>query len=101
MRVSYSSSTAWKFVPPKPKALTPPLRSLPGHGRGEGLRENGLDLSQPGFGVSMLSVGGSTRLYRESATLISPAMPAVHFVWPICDFTEPSVIDPGAAFSSL
>src|SRR5262249_54349024 len=54
----YSSSTAWKLVPPKPKALTPATRgSGPPwiHGRASVLRKNGLS---PKFA---LLLGFSTR----------------------------------------
>jgi hypothetical protein len=32
--------------------------------------------------------------------LISPATPAVAFVWPIIDFTEPIAVEPGSAPAS-
>ena len=32
---------------------------------------------------------------------MSPAMPAAHLVWPICDLTDPSVVEPGTAPRSL
>ena len=44
----------------------------------------------------MWSVGGSTPACTARTVLISPASPAVHFVWPICDFTEPSTVAPGS-----
>jgi hypothetical protein len=35
-------------------------------------------------------VGGMTLWCSASATLSKPAAPAADFVWPICDFTEPT-----------
>ena len=61
----YSSRTAWKFVPPKPKALTPARRGRPSCGWSHGSAcvqsRNGPSCrSSLGLGVSMPMVGGST-----------------------------------------
>ena len=57
-----SSSTAWKLVPPKPKALTPARRIPPGggsHGRSSVLTVNGdRPKSMFGFGCSAWMLGG-------------------------------------------
>ena len=42
-----------------------------------------------GLGRVTPMVGGSTRWCSASAALTSPATPAVAFVWPIIDLTEP------------
>ena len=53
--------------------------------------------SKAGLGVLTLSVGGRTPWKSASDALMSPARPAAHLVWPICDFTDPSAHDPGVA----
>ena len=65
---SYPLSTAWKFVPPKPKALTPAI-ALPGvdgpSGRACWSKKKGLVAgSQPGFGTVIGPVGGRTPGWR-------------------------------------
>jgi hypothetical protein len=97
-------STTWKFVPPKPNALTPASRSSAGaaHGRASVWNANGLVAgSQAGLGRDRCSVGGRTPVCRASAALITPAIPAAHLVCPICDFTEPSTALPGRAPDSV
>ena len=92
---AYSSSTAWKFVPPKPKALTParrgwwPVGLEPGPRLGVHVERTVGEVAPSGSAGSTPSVGGSTRWCSASATLISPATPAVALVWPIIDLTEP------------
>ena len=94
----YSSSTAWKFVPPNPNALTPAVRgwSAPWtHGRASVLRYSGPPSRFAfGFGTST-SVGGSTLWCSANAALMSPASPAAHLLCPIIDFTEPIAHDCG------
>ena len=84
-------------MPPKPNALTPARRASPGHGRARLDSVNGDSGVHPGFGRSMLSVGGSTRRCSASAALTRPATPAVHLVCPICDLIDPSAMLPAAA----
>src|SRR5262249_18994712 len=88
--------TAWKFVPPKPNALTPARRSADSHGLARSRNTNGLvSLSHDGLGFFTCSVGGRTPRWIASAALMTPASPAAHLVWPMFDLTEPSVTWPG------
>ena len=95
-----SSSTAWKFVPPKPNALTPATRLPPfdsSQSRSSVLTANGVaDQSTFGFGRAKPRLGGSSLWWIASAALSIPAAPAAAFRWPMFDFTEPSAIEPGA-----
>ena len=55
------STTAWKLVPPKPKALTPATRRSAVQGRASSRNTNGLvSGSQAWLGRVMCSVGGCT-----------------------------------------
>src|SRR5438067_1568996 len=93
--------TAWKFVPPKPNALTPATRFSAGANQGDGWvrKANGLSGVHAGPGCS-IRVGGRTPVCTARAALISPAIPAAHLVCPIWDLTEPSTQLPGAAPAS-
>ena len=74
---SCAASTAWKFVPPKPNALTAAARRSAGQGRavrGQGERARPRRPS-PGSAPSMLSVGGSTPWCSASAALIESGEP--------------------------
>ncbi len=85
-------------MPPKPNAQTAATRRAAVHGRAASRKRNGLVAgSHAGFGFLRCKVGGRTPWYSASAHLISPAMPAAHLVWPICDFTEPSTQAPAVA----
>ncbi len=90
----YSSSTAWKLLPPKPNELTAASlgpRDEDSHGRATVGNANGLEsIFSAGLGLSILMVGGMTRWCSANAALRSPAAPAAALVWPTCDFTEPS-----------
>jgi hypothetical protein len=96
-----SSSTAWKFVPPNPNALTPPRRGSPidtGHSRNSVLTRNG-EVAQSTFGLGSWKcrLGASIFSCRLMTILNRPAVPAAALRWPMFDFTEPSAMDPGAA----
>ena len=97
---TYSSTATWKLLPPKPKLLTPARRgwSPPRiHGRASVPSRNGLlSRSRLGLGRSILMDGGSTPWRSAITALNSPAAPAAAFVWPICDFTEPSEHQPAS-----
>ena len=97
----YSSSAAWKLVPPNPKALTPARRTPPGgcgHSRSSPFTRNGeLAQSTFGFGSRKFRLGGSTFSCNAMTCLNRPAVPAAPFRWPMFDFTEPSAIEPGAS----
>ena len=97
----YSSMTAWKLVPPNPKALTPAQRtplSGAGHSRSSVFTRNGMS-SQSTFGLgwSKCRLGVSTFSWRLSTVLNRPAAPAAPLRWPILDLTDPSAIEPFAA----
>ena len=77
---TYSSSTAWKLVPPKPKALTPPRRT-PDSGRTQSrssvlTRKGLLAKSMSGLGREKLRLGGSTLSWIAMTILKMPAAPA-------------------------
>src|SRR5450755_974654 len=97
---TYSSSTAWKLVPPKPNALTAPRRT-PDGGTGQSrslvLTWNG-DAAQStlGLGSRKFRLGGRTLSRSDMIILNRPAAPAALFRWPMFDFTEPSAMEPGA-----
>src|SRR6266545_3621470 len=97
---TYSSTTAWKLVPPKPKALTPPRRTPPGgtvQSRSSVFTWNGeVAQSTFGFGSRKFKLGGRTFSCTAIVSLNSPAVPAAAFRWPMLDFTEPSAIEPVA-----
>ena len=61
---TYSSSTAWKFVPPKPKALSPARRTPPAftsHSRHSVFTKKGeCSKSMFGFGAAKFRLGGNT-----------------------------------------
>ena len=101
---TYSSSTACKFVPPKPNALTPARRTSPAgrsHSRSSVFTRNGeWAKSMSGFGAWKLIDGGSTPSDSASTVFRRPAPPAAAFRWPMFDFTEPRAIDPGASEGS-
>ena len=94
-----SSSATWKFVPPKPKADTLARRTLPVfHGSSLVITRKGLVAqSTVGFGVSKLTEGGNTLLYKAKEVLIKEAMPAAALAWPIWLFTLPRPMVPGLA----
>ena len=75
-----SSTTTWKFVPPNPKALTPPRRtSFAGaaHGRSSVLTANGrVSQSTLGLGSTKFRLGASCFSCSERTILNSPAEPA-------------------------
>ena len=101
---TYSSTTTWKFVPPKPKALTPARRIPPSdvsHGRSAVFTANGqCAKSMVGLGCSKCRLGGSTFSCSARIALRRPAAPAAAFRCPMLDFTEPSAMRPGAAPAS-
>src|SRR4051812_38006206 len=98
---TYSSSTAWKFVPPKPNALTPATRVSPlrtSQSRSDVFTLNGVDgQSTFGFGAAKPRLGGSVLLWMASVAFSIPAAPAAAFRWPMLDLTEPSATEPGAS----
>ena len=101
----YSSRIAWKFVPPNPNAFTPARRGWSPtpctHGRASELTNSGPSPKRAlGLGSVTPSVGGRTLWYSASATFARPATPAVAFVWPIIDFTEPMAALSGGAPAS-
>jgi hypothetical protein len=93
-----SSSTRWKFVPPKPKADSPAWRTPPGgtsHARSVWLTTKGVCVkSMAGFGRVAFKLGGSALWWSASAVLRSPAAPAAPLRWPMLDLTEPSATAP-------
>ncbi len=93
--------TMWKFVPPKPNALTPATRVRPGatsQSRSSVLTANGeAAQSTLGLGRSKLRLGGSTLSCSARAVFSMPAAPAAPLRWPMLDFTDPRATDPGAS----
>lgn len=85
------SSTAWALVPPMPKLLRPPT-VVPAASRRGALssRRPYLESFSAGFSLAANRLAGTTRWCRESATLMSPAIPAAPSVWPRLPLTEPS-----------
>ena len=76
-----SSRTAWKFEPPKPKALTPARRGKPLTGLNQGRAREGRWKGEPGssraaWGFWALSVGGITPWRKARAAFSRPAAPA-------------------------
>ena len=93
-----TTSTAWKLVPPKPKALTPARRSArrpTGRGRSRNRKGLVVGVVVPGWARRGCRWAAARRGGAAVAALMSPASPAAHLVWPICDFTEPSAHAPG------
>jgi len=80
------SSTAWKFVPPKPNDETPARRGSPCvSGQGctvvatwNGVSSHGI----AGFPSSWFRAGGTTRWCRPRIVAIRPAAPAAPMRWP-------------------
>src|SRR5436189_292599 len=95
-----SSRTMWKLVPPKPNALTPARRGVPGftvHGWSFVFTKSGeCAKSMPGLWRWQLRLGGRTLSRMASVALRSPAAPAPAFKWPKFDLTDPSAMDCGA-----
>jgi hypothetical protein len=93
---TYSSTTTWKLVPPKPKAETPQRRGANdgrSHGRALVLTSKGiLSNGMAGLSTSQLIDGGRILWWQASTALSRPAAPAALLRWPICDLTEPSAI---------
>ena len=103
----YSSATTWKFVPPNPKALTPPRRTPSGqeaasHPRNWVLTAKGI-ASQSTFslGREKLRLGVSTLCCSCLTILNRPAAPAPALRWPMLDLTEPSAMERGLAPDGL
>ena len=101
----YSSSTAWKLVPPKPKALRPARRTLSAatvHGFSSALTKRGeWAKSISGLGRWQFTLGGNT-LSRSASTVFSnPAAPAAPLRCPIFDLTEPSATEPTGKWKLL
>ena len=75
-----SSTTTWKFVPPNPKALTPPRRTScagAAQGRRPVLTANGrVSQSTLGLGSTKFRLGGSCFAWSDRTILNSPAAPA-------------------------
>ncbi|CAM3317915.1 hypothetical protein KIPE111705_01970 [Kibdelosporangium persicum] len=83
----------WLLVPPTPKADTPARRGWPvaGQGRVSVIRSTvPVDQSTCGLGASTCSVRGTMPFLIASTILITPAIPAAAWVWPMFDFTDPS-----------
>src|SRR5207302_10268811 len=101
----YSSNTAWKLVPPKPKALKPARRTqsagtVQGFSsvftyRGEWAK------STSGFGCSQCTLGGRTFSCRAKAAFNRPAAPAADFRCPKFDLTEPMATECAGSCESL
>ncbi len=99
------SRTTWKFVPPKPKLLTAARRGRPS-GAGQSMRSvatlKGLVAqSMRGFRSLTLIDGGMMPCSRARTALRTPAAPAADFRWPMLDFTEPTLIEPGGTVLSV
>ena len=97
-----SSIATWKLVPPKPKADTLARRILSlFHGSALVITRKGLVAqSTVGFGVSKLTEGGNTLLYKAKDVLIKEAIPAAALAWPIWLLTLPKPIVPGLAYGA-
>src|ERR1035441_2903029 len=94
----YSSSTAWKLVPPKPKALRPARRGVFAgtvHGRNSVLTYRGERAkSIAELGCSKFRLGGNTLSRSARMAFSNPAAPAAPLRCPMFDLTEPSATDP-------
>ena len=93
-------STACPLVPPNPNELTPAQRPSAIASLSRTSRKLSSSNGICGFGVSQCSDGGTTPRSRESAALISPAMPDAGSRWPILVLTDPIgsvVAGPGRA----
>ncbi len=89
----------WKLVPPKPNAETLARRTLSVFQSSSLVitRNGQVAQSTVGFGVSKLTDGGNTLLYKASEVLIKEAIPAAALAWPIWLFTLPKPMVPGLA----
>ncbi len=82
--------TAWAFVPPMPKLLTPARVSPRGSRIGAFSSRRPRSPSRScGFSRSAKRLAGTMRWCRASAVLMRPAMPAAPSVWPRLPLTEP------------
>src|ERR1039457_5991823 len=93
---TYSSTTTWKLVPPKPKAETPQRRGANegrSHGRALVLTSKGiLSNGMAGLSTSQLIDGGRLLWWQANTAGSRPAAPAARGRGPSGDGTEPSAI---------